>query len=344
MSDFAPLAEVLRGDSVESVHYGAVAVVDSSGKLLASAGNPHVVTYTRSSLKPFQAMPMVAAGGVDRYGFSLDELAVMCASHNGEDIHETAVRSILKKAGCSDSDLQCGSHVPYKLKSNGVYISDTQDFSPVFNNCSGKHSGMLAYSRMLDAPLEHYLEVDHPVQREIRKCVSHITDTPDENMSWARDGCSAPNYALPLSGLALAFARLTLASDDVYGDAPARIYEAMTSNPRMVSGKGRGDLAIMATGKGDWVSKVGGEAIKGIGIRSRGLGVAIKVGDGNTRSLVAVAADVLRQLDLLPDPSGTPLEPFARPEIKNHRDLVTGYIKPVVQLEFVASGVDSGGA
>jgi L-asparaginase II len=343
MSDFVPLAEVLRGDSVESIHHGAVAVVDTSGKLLAEAGHPHRVTYTRSSCKPFQAMPMVAAGGVERYGLTQDELAVMCASHNGEDIHETAVRSILEKIGCRESDLLCGSHVPYKFKSNGIFVSDTLDFSPVFNNCSGKHSGMLAYSKMLDAPLEQYLDVGHPVQRNIRKCVSHVTGTPDENIRWGTDGCSAPNIALPLSGLALAFARLTLASDDVYGNAPARIFEAMTSNPRMVSGKGRGDLAIMEAGKGDWVSKVGGEAVKGIGIRSRGWGIAIKVGDGSTRSLVAIAVEVLRQLGLLDDVTGTPLESFARPELRNHRDMVTGYIKPVVKLEFVASGVASGG-
>jgi L-asparaginase II len=343
MSDFVPLAEVVRGDSVESIHYGAVAVVDTRGRLLARAGNPHRVTFTRSSCKPFQAMPMVAAGGMDRFGFSTEQLAVMCASHNGEAAHRDTVQSILDRIGRTEADLMCGSHVPYDLSMQGKMVVDKRDFSPILNNCSGKHSGMLAYCQVLDAPHATYLEVDHPVQQNIKKCVSYFMDAPEESMGVGTDGCSVPNYALPLSGLARGFARLALREpDEVYGDAPAAIFNAMTSHPHLVSGERRGDLAIMTTGGGDWVSKVGGEAIKGIGIRSRGMGIAIKIGDGNTRSLVAVAVDVLRQLDLLKAAAGTPLEPFAQPVIKNHRDIVTGFIAPVVKLERVASGVASG--
>lgn len=334
MADFEPLVVVTRGQITESVHYGAVAVVDLQGRSVAHTGNPQVTVFTRSSLKPFQAMPFVAQGGPDRMGFSQSELAVLCASHNGEDIHVEAVRSILDKIGCAESDLQCGSHVPNYITDSGQRVVGKADFSPVYNNCSGKHAGMLAYCRLLKIPHSNYLEPNHPLQVEIRKCVAHFTGVSESKFQMGIDGCSAPNYALPLSGLALAFARLASPEADAeYGDAPGKIFAAMTSHPRMISGLGRGDLAIMQAGGSDWVSKVGGEAVKGLGIRSRGLGVAVKVAGGGTRALVPAVVEILKQLDILPDAAGTPLASWARPPVKNHRDVVTGHIVARFQLE-----------
>jgi L-asparaginase II len=336
MSDYVSLVEVTRGDTTESVHFGAVAVVDSLGRLLAQAGDPHALIFTRSSLKPFQAMPFVAKGGVEKMGFTQDELAVMCASHNGEELHVEAVNSILGKIGRSATDLQCGSHVPNYISENGQRVVGKADFSPVYNNCSGKHAGMLAFCKLLGAPHGDYLDPDHPIQVEIRKCVAHFAGVPESQLRMGTDGCSAPNYAMPLSALAFAFARLAaFDQDSEYGDAPGKIFRAMTGNPRMVSGLGRGDLAIMQTGKGDWVSKVGGEAVKGLGIKSQGIGIAAKVAGGGTRALVPLIVEVLKQLDILPDASGTPLEVFVRPEVKNHRDIVTGHIVPRFKLERV---------
>lgn len=337
MSDYAPLVEVTRGDTTESVHHGAVVVVDTQGRVVARAGNPHVVTFTRSSLKPFQAMPFVAQGGPAQLGFTQAELAVMCASHNGEDVHVDAVRSILGKIRFTEADLQCGSHVPNHITDSGQRVVGKSDFSPVYNNCSGKHAGMLAYCRLLGLPHQNYLEYDHPLQVAIRQSVAHFTGVPEPEFHTGTDGCSAPNYALPLSGLATAFARLASPEPDaVYGEAPAQIFAAMTSHPRLVSGLGRGDLAIMETGQGDWVSKVGGDAVQGVGIRSRGLGFVLKISDGGSRAVVPLAVEVLKQLGLLPRAEGTSLAQWAMPPVKNHRDLVTGHIIARFQLEQTA--------
>jgi L-asparaginase II len=345
MADYVSLVEVTRGQCTESVHYGAVAVVDTTGRVLAHTGNPHAVIFTRSSLKPFQAMPFVARGGLEKFGFTEPELAVMCASHNGEDLHVEAVRSMLSKIECTEADLQCGSHVPNHITEAGQRVVGKADFSPVYNNCSGKHAGMLAFCRLLGVPHHTYLDPEHPIQVEIRQCTSYFTGVPLAKLCLGTDGCSAPNYALPLSGLARAFARLSVREPDpTYGEAPGRIFAAMTAHPRMVSGLGRGDLAIMETGGGDWVSKVGGEAVKGVGIRSLGLGLAVKVAGGGTRALVPLVAEVLRQLDILPDAEGTPLATWARPAIRNHRDIVTGHIVARFQLEQTAAIADWKGA
>jgi len=341
---FVPLALVTRGDTVESVHYGAVAVVDRAGQVIASAGDPERVLYTRSACKPFQAMPFVARGGHVRFGLTTEEVAVICASHSGEAVHEAAVRSILKKAGRGESDLLCGSHIPHAMRTGEKQVVGKADLSPVLNNCSGKHAGMLAFCELMGVSCENYIDFEHPIQREIRTAVSDVTDVPEAQIEMGIDGCSAPNFALPLSGLARAFGRLTRSDDDAtYGEAPGIIYDAMTSHPHMVSGTGRGDLAIMETGAGDWVSKVGGEAIKGIGVRSAGLGIAVKIADGNTRALVPVVVEILRQLGLLKRVEGTALADWVRPDVRNHRDIVIGRIEPDFQLTTVASGVLAGG-
>jgi L-asparaginase II len=345
MNDYIPLVDVTRGDTTESVHYGAVAVIDKSGRLVAQAGNPHCLIFTRSSLKPFQAMPFVAAGGVKEWGLTQSELAVMCASHNGEDLHVDAVRSILTKIGRTEADLQCGSHVPNYITEQGQRVVGKADFSPVYNNCSGKHAGMLAYCRLLGAPHRDYLDPEHVIQKEIKKSTAHFTSVQESDLRMGTDGCSAPNYALPLSGLALAFARLADdVPDPVYGTAPRQVFAAMTAHPRMVSGLGRGDLAIMQAGQGDWVSKVGGEAVKGVGIKSRGLGIAAKIAGGGTRALVPLIVEVLKQLDLLADPTVTPLSTWVRPAVKNHRDFTTGHVVANFQLEKPASKTARKGA
>jgi L-asparaginase II len=332
--DFVPLAEVTRGDTVESVHYGAVVAVNLAGEPVAQIGAPERIIYTRSACKPFQAMTFVSKGGPKQLGLTEAEVAVICASHSGEPRHDRAVRSILAKVDLDESYLQCGSHVPICYRAEGTQGQNPAAFSPVLNNCSGKHAGMLAFCRLLGAAPEHYLDFDHPVQSEIKRAVAHFTDVPEPGIALGIDGCSAPNFALPLRNLALAFARLAApAPDPAYGTAPQEIFAAMTAHPAMVSGEGRGDLAVMTAGAGDWVSKVGGESIQGVGVRSRGLGIAIKIADGNTRVLVPVIVSVLRQLGLLAAPEGTPLERFVAPPVTNHRHITTGVIRTVFKLE-----------
>ena len=266
-----PLAVLTRGGITESVHYGTVAVTDAAGNLLHSAGDPHAPMFTRSSLKPFQAMPVLASGADRAHGFSGPELALMCASHSGEPRHVDVVTGMLRRIGCGEADLQCGKHVPYFYQ----YLDRTPEpgaaFSALHHNCSGKHSGMLAYCRHCGHDTGHYLDPQHPVQQAIRRSVAHFTGTPERELIMGIDGCSAPNYALPLSGLARAFAKLGAAGDDVeYGNAPARLFAAMSAHPELVSGERRNDLALMQAGNGDWATKVGAEGVQGIAVRSRG--------------------------------------------------------------------------
>lgn len=334
-SGFVPLAEVTRGGIVESVHFGIVAVVNLQGRLLASAGSPDRIIFTRSALKPFQAMPFVSRGGPARFNLTQAEVAVTCASHSGETGHVDAVRSILKKIDVNESALMCGSHVPYSYRQKGLEGMSGDEFSPVYNNCSGKHAGMLGLCRLLDVPTDDYLNPNHPVQKEIKASVSHFTGVAEEEMVTGIDGCTAPNYALPIKNMARAFATLAATdSDSHYGTAPSEVFAAMTGHPQMISGVGRGDLTLMEGGKGDWVTKVGGESVQGVGVRSEGIGFAVKIADGNTRAITSVVIEVLSQLGLVKAADGSSLFKDARrPVLRNHRNIETGEIRPVFQLD-----------
>lgn len=333
--EFVPLAEVTRGGFVESVHFGMIAVVDLKGRFRARAGAPDRIIFTRSALKPFQAMPFVSRGGPGQFGLTQAEVAVMCASHSGETMHVDAVRSILQKIDSSESALLCGSHVPYSYRQQGKAGMSAEEFSPVFNNCSGKHAGMLGLCKLIGVSADDYLDPNHPVQQEIKSSVSHFTEVPEKEMVMGIDGCSAPNYALPLKNMAWAFAKLAANdADSHYGTAPSEVFAAMTGHPQMISGVGRGDLTLMEGGKGDWVTKVGGESVQGVGVRSEGIGFAVKIADGNTRAITSVVIEVLSQLGLVKAADGSSLFKDARrPVLRNHRNIETGEIRPVFQLD-----------
>jgi L-asparaginase II len=328
-----PLAAATRGAMIDAVHHGSVAVCDRDGRILHSAGNPRFLAPTRSALKPFQAIPLVAAGGVERFGFTRPEVALMCASHSGETRHVDAAGSVLAKTGHTMSDLQCGTHVPGHYEISGT-CPPPPPYSPLAHNCSGKHSGMLAWCALCGAPKETYLAFEHPLQVEIRRCVAHFTGIDAADLVRGIDGCSAPNYAVPLSALATAFARLAAGDDDAqYGPAARVLADAMTGYPEMVSGSGRNDLAYMQAGRGDWVTKIGAEGIQAIGVRSRGIGIVVKVADGNKRGLHPATVAVLDQLGLLDDAQREALVPWSEPPVRNCRGIVTGRIKPLVVLD-----------
>jgi L-asparaginase II len=329
-----PLALVTRGDATDSVHYGSVAVVDREGRLVFAAGDPHYLTTTRSALKPLQALPFVARGGVERFGFDRPHVALMCASHSGEPRHVEAVSAMLQSAGCTVGDLQCGVHPPLFYTAREELPPADVRFTPLQHNCSGKHAGMLAYCRLCALPTGSYLDFDHPLQREIRTAVAYMTGVAEASLVAGIDGCSAPNYAVPLDRLAYAFARLaTVADDERYGHAPATLAGAMIAHPEMVSGERRNDLILMRAGGGDWVTKVGAEGVQAIGVRSRGLGIALKVVDGNARGLHPATVSVLDQLGLLDDVRRAALAAWREPAIRNYRGITTGRVEPVVELQ-----------
>lgn len=347
-SPHAPLAVATRGEAIESVHYGSVAVVDRSGRLLHAAGDPDFLTMTRSALKPFQAMPFVAAGGIQRFRFSPAQVALLCASHSGEPRHVDAVAGMLASSGSTAGELQCGTHAPGYYDVRGE-VPPPPPYSPLAHNCSGKHSGMLGYCVACGLPKDSYLAFDHPLQQAIRRAVAHFTGTAESDLVAGIDGCSAPNYAVPLARLAMAYARLAGERDDrEFGEAPRILADAMTAHPEMVSGEGRNDLAYMRAGRGDWVTKIGAEGVQAIGIRSAGIGIAVKVVDGAKRGLHPATVAVLDQLGLLDADQRAELAPWREPTVRNYRGIATGRVTPVVVVDGVAAAsgarVQSGNA
>ncbi len=332
-----PLAATTRaypdtGNIIENVHAGSVAVVDVQGRLLYSAGDPHYPTFTRSALKPFQALPFILSDGHARLGLDRDELALLCASHSGEDMHLQGVQSILDKIGLDAGHLECGCATPLFYEFTGQRAPD-REWTPLHHNCSGKHAGFLAWCRLHGAPTAGYVERSHPLQQAIRSTLADAVGMPAEAMPTGVDGCSAPNYAMPLSRLAHLYARLGRGSaDPQLGAAMGDLCEAMTARPDLVSGTARTDLSWMTAGGGDWVAKVGADAVQTIGIRSAGLGIAVKIADGNSRALHPVVYSVLEQLGLLDDARRAELEQYRQPLIRNARGAAAGDIRTLFAL------------
>ncbi len=324
----APLARVYRGDTLESAHAGHVAVVDRDGRLLFAAGDPDVMTFTRSALKPLQALPFVEAGGDAHFGFSRSQVALLCASHSGEPRHVAAVADMLARCGARVDELQCGTHVPRFYEMTGQY-PPPPPYSPLAHNCSGKHAGMLACCVLNGYSRDDYVAYNHPLQAAIRRAVAASAGVAETDLVAGIDGCSAPNYAVPLARLAHAYARLATAAD---ASPLGSLAGAMSDHPEMVSGERRSDLALMQAGHGDWVTKIGAEGVQALGIRSRGIGIAIKVADGSTRGLHPATVAVLDALGLIDARAGSALATWARPVIANFRGIETGRIEPAVEL------------
>jgi L-asparaginase II len=333
-----PLVETTRGYPAtgyftENVHLGSVAVVDTTGKLLWSAGDPDFMTFTRSALKPFQALPFLLADGPARFALTPAELALLCASHSGEPKHTATVASILDKIGLDHSHLECGCHAPLYYDSVNLPVPAGRQWTSLHHNCSGKHSGFLAWCRLHDQPTAQYVDPGHPLQQAIRTTLAETVQLDAATMPSGLDGCSAPNYALPLSRLAHLYARLAQGRSDRRLGAPmGDLFDAMTGHPDLVSGTARSDVAYMQAGGGDWVSKVGADAVQTIGIRSAGLGIAIKIADGATRSLQTATFSVLDQLGLLDTRRRELLDAYRQPELTNVRGTTVGQIRAVFKL------------
>jgi len=324
--DHVPLVRSTRGGFTECLHLGSIAVVDADGKLIAEAGDAHGLNFTRSALKPLQALAFVQDGGMAHFGFDSQMLALMCASHGGEAMHVTVVQRMLERIGAKEKDLRCGCHPPSYYTHTSTSPPPGARFSQLHHNCSGKHSGFLAFCRLHHQRLDRYLDLDSPLQQRVRANVERFAGERD--LPLGIDGCSAPNYAMPLSALAASFCRIAL------GETPEleALRFAMTRHPDLVSGTARGDLMLMQAGRGDWVSKVGAEGVQAIGLRSRGIGIAIRVADGNRRALHVATIAVLQQLGLAGETAGTPLEAMDERVIRNYRGTAVGAVEPMFAL------------
>ncbi len=317
------MCRVMRGDFIESMHVAYAVVVDGDGQIVKNWGDPDYLTCVRSALKPFQASAAVSAGATDAAGFTSAELALMCASHNGEEIHIQTAKEMLEKLGYDMSYYECGSHAPYDRKSKFELIKNSQEPTPLHNNCSGKHAGMLCLTKYLKADPAGYTNVEHPVQQAIMKQIMKFSEL--EDFPLAVDGCSAPVPFMTLYNIALMYQKL--ASVDHEDLSP--LYDAMVSNPMLVAGTDRFDTDFIEAMKGHAVTKVGGEAIRGIGFRKDDgsvLGIAIKMLDGNQRCVPSVALAVLENLKLLTSTVLEKLKKYSNITLKNHRLLEVGSI------------------
>jgi len=341
---YIPLLEVTRGTSVESLHFGAAAVVDPSGRLVASLGDPNLVTFMRSSAKPFQAIHFIELGGADRFHFEDAEVAIMCASHSGTDLHYETICSMQAKTGIHETDLLCGTHPPFHKPTALALAARGESPTPNRHNCSGKHTGMLAQTVMRGLTKENYLDFDHPVQVANLQSIAEMCDLPGEQIQLGIDGCSAPVHALPLYNAALGYARLANPTGLAAERAATcqRITSAMRTHPEMVAGPDRLDTHLMRAAQGKCFSKMGAEGYQAVGVMPGvlpnfpdGLGITIKISDGDSdsRARNVITLEILRLLGLeVPPIEG--LQPFWDWKVYNWRKMEVGQLRPCFQLQF----------
>ena len=337
-----PLVEVRRGGITESRHRGHVAAVEPDGNVVASLGAPHNVTFLRSSAKPFQALPLLVTGAAERFGFTDEEVALACASHNGEPIHTKIASSMLEKIGLRPEALKCGVHEPYSPEAAGVLRARNEVPNVLHNNCSGKHIGMLAVALHLDAPVENYDSAESPVQMAIARAVSQFTDVAVEDLAVGIDGCGAPIFGVSIWAMGLAYARLVSPPSSFDKETRAaceQIVRVMTSYPELIGGTSeRLDTEVMRAARGRIVSKVGAEGVYTAGILPckdwpNGLGLALKIEDGDDkRARPTVVVESLRQLGVLDDESLQALSRYAFFPVLNRRGDVVGEIRASFEL------------
>ena len=328
-------AVVYRGDTAESVHRVAIAVVDSRGALTHYVGDPFLPIATRSSIKPFQALPLIMSGAAERFGLTPRQLAIACASHNGSDEHRETVLSVLTAAGNTPEMLQCGSHWPMGMQIDQAYPTPDQENDPLRHNCSGKHAGFLALCRHLGDEVADYLDPDSPTQQRVRAAVGQYCEYPAEQLGVAIDGCSAPVFTMPLINLAIGFKKLAAAEGASPEERTAvrQIREAMLAHPLMVSGEKRFDYDLARSFPDNLLCKVGAEAVEGIGLSQPQVGIAVKVLDGSARACNPICIEVLRQLGVISSVSEYDhLVSYESPKVKNFRGLITGRIAPEFTL------------
>jgi L-asparaginase II len=332
VSDRGAFVEVLRAGVVESVHRVSIAAVDAAGGLRVFAGSPGQVVFARSAVKPVQAVPLVADGVADRFGWGARELALTCASHSGEPRHVQIARAMLSSLGLAEDALACGPHPPFNAAAARALRERGETPTRLHNNCSGKHAGMLALAAAHGWPLRCYHEADHPVQLRMLQEVSRWSGVGVDRIDVAVDGCGAATFALPLRALALTFARLAVAARSP-DRAAGRLVRAMTAYPELVGGSERLCTELMRTTGGRIFAKVGAEGVYCAGVPGAEIGIALKVEDGARRAAEPALIEVLRLLGLLTDEDMDELERYARPDVVNTRGEVVGSLRTRFELE-----------
>ena len=334
----AILAQVIRGETVESIHRGHLIVVDGDGKMLHSLGNPETVTFWRSSAKAFQAIPFLRNGAADRFGYTEKEIALACGSHSGEKIHVETAAKMLERINLTEADLLCGAHFPFDEERTAEMMKAGEEPTQLHNNCSGKHAAMLAFCRHANADIKTYEQLEHPLQKAILECVAEFTDVPAGAIKIGIDGCAAPNFAVPISAMAKAFARLVSPPpnfDEATKNACHRIVAAMINFPEMIGGSIRLDTMLMQAASGKLISKIGAEGVFSAAVLPcekypKGLGIAFKIEDGDDkRARAVVSVELLRQIGIFDTETLAEISPI---QMKNRRGDWVGKVEAAFNL------------
>ncbi|MDX8352827.1 asparaginase [Cognatiyoonia sp. IB215182] len=328
MTNPVDLVEIWRGDLRECVHQGHAVVCDESGQIVEAWGDPEALIYPRSSCKMIQALPLLESGA----GAHLtdEQLALACASHQGAAIHTDRVRAWLRDLDLTDDALRCGPQVPSDKDARNALIRAGDEPCQFHNNCSGKHAGFLTLSKHMGAGAEYH-EIDHPVQQACKAAFEDVTG--ESSPMFGIDGCSAPNHACTLHGLARAMAFFASAGDrnDTRSQAATRLIQAMVGHPDLVAGETRACTELMRAMDGRVAIKTGAEGVFIAIVPEKRMGVAVKISDGATRASECAIAAILVKLGVL-DADHPAAKARLTPSIQNRRGITTGQIRPVAAL------------
>jgi L-asparaginase II len=324
------LVEVLRGDLVESVHRGAVAVVDSDGKQVWSVGDTQQPVFPRSAVKAIQALPFVESGAADAYGFGDRELALACSSHSGEEAHAKLANAMLAKAGLDVDALECGAHWPSSHAATIALARNGASPSALHNNCSGKHSAFVCTCRHLGLAHQGYVSPEHRFQQMICETMEAVTGARHSEDNRGTDGCSIPTFAVPLQNLAVGFARMVTGNGlgEARAKAARRLMSACMAEPFLVAGTDRADTELMQTAPGRIFVKVGAEGVFCAAVPELGLGIALKCDDGAGRAAEIMIAAVLAKLLTDDEVLAGSMIKAANPVLKNWNGIEVASLRP----------------
>ncbi|MDF2715898.1 MAG: putative asparaginase [Paenibacillus sp.] len=328
------LVRVERGPLTESVHQGHIAVVEAKGSLIAYAGDPGSVTFARSAAKPLQAVPVIEAGAAERFGLTGEQIALLCASHSGENEHVQTASDMLRKLGLAPDTLLCGPHYPFHEPTADRMKRVGEEPTRLHNNCSGKHAGMLALARIMDAPTGGYVSLDHPVQQAMLRAVADLAGIPSGRIHLGTDGCGVPVFGLPLDRLAYAFATLGSPArlDGPRASACRTILDAVRNHPHYIAGTDRFDTRLIQATGGRIIGKMGAEGVFALTVPGEGTALAVKIADGAQRALYPAVVEALIQLGWLKPDERAALASFHRPPVRNWSKDEVGAVVPDFKL------------
>jgi L-asparaginase II len=328
MSD-PTLVEVMRGALVESRHRGAIAVVDSNNKIVLEIGDINRPIFPRSAIKGFQAIPLIETGAADKYALTDREIAMACASHNGEAEHTDAALAMLKKCGHETASLECGAQWPMREPAQHPLIKAGLKATALHNNCSGKHAGFVCTACASGDDPEGYVKADHPTMRLVTQSIADLTSFRLDNASSGTDGCSIPTYAIPLHAIALGFARFATGHglNKQRAKAVERIRKAVAAAPFYVAGTGRFDTIVMEILRERAFIKTGAEGVYCAALPGTGYGVAMKCDDGNSRAAQVMMGAILKRFVMMSDAEKIALNSQFQPQLNNWNGIHVGDIR-----------------